>query len=188
MNSNTPALSFQSFTVKAYASLQMAFSGSQFFCKSASGPFKIAIDGKEELDFDQGYRVRLMDGKQFRFLVFHNATANDISISGYLGTEQMDYFITALAVTTTNAPTYTKGSGQKNTTGDTFNGLDGAKVRKQFIIANLDAANPLYVQDGAGTLMGLVVASSSWTVETGGTIKVSNPSGCNWVVCEIFYS
>ena len=183
-----PSLSFKTTTLPAFASLPMGVSGNFFYCSAATAPFKLSFDGGEELDVNAGFNVALDAGEDYRFLVFRNPTAADISISYFTGRGSVNYILPALLVTATNAATYSKGSGIMYRANATYSGLDGTKTRKQFVLTNLDASSTIYVQDGSGNDLGAVFPLSAWTIETSGALIVNNPSGANFLVGELFYA
>lgn len=102
-------------------------------------------------------------------------------------------------VTVQNGITFSVGYTTRDASwGDSLNAAasqvvtDGyvGKARKSIIFANDDNVSILTVLDVGGNIMGSIQPATSWTIDTGGTVTLHNPSG-GAVVChigEVYYS
>lgn len=192
MSAHTVNLIFRTVVLKPGETRSIAQAGAVFFCKSATAVFGLSIDGNQEIDFDAGWQLAIAPSN-WKSLFLHNYSATDnCTITYYLGSSTVAYasqtltFFSKLAPTTPLGNVITIAAGQTLT----FNGVNGTQVRKQIIFANCDPGAGLDVLDGNGTQMGYVFASTSWTVECSGTIKLkNNNAGAVAIrVGEIFYT
>lgn len=193
MSAATVNLIFRTVVIKAGVTQRVNQTGSVFFCKSATTVFGLSLDGGQEMDMDSGWQINISPAT-WRFFDIHNSGASDITVSYYLGTSAVAFSNQQLTFLVKNSPTYAKNVGNvttiaANTTLD-FPGLDGVNVRKQFVVANNDAASQLQVWDSSGHVIGTVLPLSSWTIEVAGDLKLRNTTGApmSIVPSETFYS
>lgn len=182
------ALDFKSTTLAPYEVRQVSVTGSVFFVLTATATFYVSIDGGPFLPFQAGIQL---DNRPnlFNTVVLQNQSAVPVTLNWYCGTCAVGYSPVTVNVVSSNAATYTKGTGVLADDAHVFNGLDGSKVRKQFVITNLDlGGNTIYLQDANGNVLAGVPALTAWTCETGGTFKVSNANHVNYCVGETFYA
>lgn len=183
MIADKPALSSKTTVIPAAGTLRMALSGSNFFCTAATGPFKLSIDGDEELDWDMGFNFSV-PGKTYRFLVFRNPNTFDITISYFTGNELVSY--QAMLVKARNPETYMVALGEIPIGGiGPISPFNGADKQKQVIITNGNAAAQVYVMKG-GTRIGIVFPLTTWTVETSDALEVV-PLGFTCYYSQVFY-
>ena len=181
-------LTVQNISLGAYAARSLACPGAMLEVDTATAPFLITVDGGEEFEIKQGYRLRMgPDG--FKGLYLRNNSADTVTIKLYIGSAEAEYTPPASStLNVQNAQTYSKGSGILSDATKTYAGLDGAKVRKLIALSNLDATNYVDLLDGSDRLLTRVYAGDTKALEVGGTVKVSNVFGINFCVAEVFYS
>jgi hypothetical protein len=185
-----PFLTYKSVTLAAYETQSHAVSGSVFVCVSATAAFELSFDGGGPVVIDQGWSVSLA-GEGFRFLVFHNTSGAAITITYYAGNAAMAYASQQTIFTVKDPATYVKAGDESiaNSQTLTYAGSDGAHIRKQIVVTNLDSNSDLDILDAAGDLCATVFPRSAWTIETSGQVSVENNSGAgiSLRVAEIFY-
>jgi hypothetical protein len=187
------ALSSKTTIIPAYASLQLAITGNFFYCTAATAPFKVSLDGAEDLDIDAGLNITLPSPQEYRFLVFRNPTANANTVSYFTGRGRVGVATPVIKVK--NVETYAKGSGQIVIPADgtyvSFTGLDGVKVRKQFMVACQGVGTSIFICDAAQNGLAWVQYPGTWTAEVGGQLWLRTGNigvGSVAFVGEIFYA
>ena len=181
-------LAQSSVTLKAGEVRPIAVTASVFSCASADAPFNISFNGGAYIPMQAGWMV---DNRPnlFTSIILQNPSLSPITIAFYATTCAISYSPVTNLVTSTNAPTYVKGTGVTNANAGQFNGTDPVtgKKRKQIIVTNLDTVQALSIGDSLGNQLGQISAGNTWTVETTGYMIVDNPYGINWCVGEVFY-
>jgi len=171
---------------------QFAVSGQFFFCTAATAPFSMSIDGGSYNTILAG--IAFPTAQPFSRLLLQDTSGSGCAITFMTGEAGIAYYPPSVTSITKGAPTYTKGSATialgAGATWD-FLGLDGANVRKQIVVTNLDgAAQILKILDKTGVIGATVYPQRGWTIETSGKVTVKNPNGgaINFEVLETFYS
>jgi len=171
--------------------------GTVFRCIVAGGDFRVQPDNQVSMTMNSGRGFGAEGAEQFNRLTFFNDSAVAIQITFYAGFQsfQSDQTVASVnaSVSSKDPSTYTKGTGilaLDAGASDTYNGLDGAKTRKQIIVTNRDAAADLELQDNGANIGCNVKAGEKVTLVTNGVIKVKNTTGApiNYSVLETFYS
>jgi hypothetical protein len=182
----------QQIILQPYEARPLAASGSVIDVDSADAPFLISIDGGEEFPLKAGYVLNRAP-ESFNRLVLRNPTAVVLGLSLYIGTSQVS--VSRPTVLVTNMPTYAKGSGQIVIPSDGtyvgFTGLDGVKVRKQFMVACQGVGTSIFICDAAKNGLAWVQYPGTWTAEVGGQIWLRTGNigvGSVGFVGEIFYA
>ena len=186
------SLDYKSITLAAMEVRPVSVTGSVFSCLTATLQFFASFDGGPFIPLQGGLQIDNQPGL-FNSVILQNKSLVPLTLTFYCGTCAVTYSPITVNVTTTEAGTYAKGGGIVAIGAAatlTFNGVDGGKTRKQFILPNLDAAVLLYIQDANANLLLPVSAGQSYTVALSGVCKVYNPNGApvNAVVGETFYA
>jgi hypothetical protein len=183
----------KSITLAPYQVMPVTVSGKVFSCSATSNSFLLSIDGGEYFPMRQGWTIDYRPDT-FNTLTLYNNTATQVAATFYVGASAMFYSPPNTVAIVTNAPTYAKGSGIMALPGygeQTYSGLDGANVRKQMIVCNMDAGGAMIcIRDAAESIFMPIMAGESKTFECSGLLKLLNPNGgaVNVVVGEIFYA
>ena len=168
-------------------------SGSFIFITYATAPFRMRFDTEAAFPLETRGKIhhRNVDGtaKNFASVTFFNDGEDDISISYYVGGSEVDF---SDGAPMREAPSYSKGSGLLTLEPDaTFDipGTNNGDQRKQLIVTNLDAASPIVVLDGDGSVFGAVFAQRPWTVPTDAifTLKNNTLAAINYIIGQTFY-
>jgi len=204
-------LKVQTIPVAANGSVRIAQAGTFLSLISSAGSFQFSIDGGS---FQDGLTVLSMDFYRdvqaansllkiastpgtstpaFKEIIFKDTSGSANSIQFVIANDPVNYYAPPSIVFIKDAATYTKPTNGTLAAGamQTFAGLDGAKVRKQIVITNEDAALVLYVTDNTGATRGAVIyPQRPWTIALSGSITIKNPNGAgvNFSVLETFYS
>lgn len=204
-----PNVQVKPITVKANQTTTVDVSGSKVIFVSSSGAFQFSLDGGPLqtglciLAVDVTVDIPQLGGvvrppllsPQFKSIILKDLSGSDNTITMVITNAAVSYLNPNPTTFVKNAPTYCKGTGDKTLNAgltDTYNGLDGSAVRKQFIVTNLEtvAGTTLLIQDPAGNNGVTVYPQQSKTFESGGTIKINNPNGTpiHYEVMETFQS
>jgi len=187
----TPFLGYKTVTLLPYDTQPMGITGSVLVFDTSTASFLLSMDGGEYFQIRAGWSINLGDGT-FSRLIFQNPTGAAITIGFYVGNAAMAYASQATILTVKDPATYVKAGAVQINAGATlqYNGTDGANVRKQIVVTNLDAALDLDVLDQAGNPCGLVFARSAWTIGTSGLVQLKNNQAAPLAirVAEIFYA
>ena len=169
-----------------------------FACLTTTADFQVQFDDGGLETVTGGVVLGDHSSHGYRTIIFYNTSGNDIAVTFTFSNNTVNPAIlnsigsiTVAAVK--DASTYTKGfaAGKINANSTvTFNGLDGAKQRRQIVIQNLDAAAVLSIQDNAAHEGISLAAGQIITLATNGVIKIQNATGgdINCDVMETFYS
>lgn len=182
----------QTVNVIASSSLSVSVTGSWLLILNSShNNFTVSFDGQAPVPCAAG--LQIPSDNEFANIIFTDLSGGGVAVTYLVSAKPVAFYPPQTSVITKDAPTYTKASsGQPLAGGASLNytGLDGTKVRKQIVVTNLDAANPIYIYDGAPGPGAVVYPQRSWTIATGGIVKVTNPNGAgvNVFVLETFYS
>jgi hypothetical protein len=187
-----PNFDTKSFVLKANQATVINVTGQYFACVSSAADFGMQVDAGNQVVIKQGYSFPTTH--PFTRLTFIETSGSDNPIQIVTADKGFSYQPPALNTNAKNAPTYTKGSGllfiNFGVTVD-FSGLDGVKLRKQFIVANGNPNFSLYIKDKAGAIMGICPPLQSWTCESGDKISVFNQdANPNQAYCvgEVYYA
>ena len=182
------------FTLQAGKSpVKVDVSGNFIFITYATAPFRMRFDTEANFPLDTRGKVfhRNPDGspKLFSSVTFFNDSADDISISYYVGGSEVDF---SDGAPMREASSYSLGGGVETLEPDATRdipGTNGGDQRKQLVITNLDAASPIVVLDGEGNVFGAVFAQRPWTVPTDAdfTLKNNTLAAINFIVGQLFY-
>jgi hypothetical protein len=205
-------------------SVNLPAPGSVFHCISATGSFRVSADNQAPVTLAAGRGFgrparqgtstednqptrnvpngNRIPGIGWQRLTFYNTSGVGISVTFYVG---YDAFVSDLgvnvetftpSVSAKDPSTYTKVTTVAVNATTLFNGVDAGNQRKQIVITNPGATDPvagntvdLLVSVG-GTTGGNVPPGTSWTIVTNGSVSVNNPAA-NAVVARIletFYS
>lgn len=182
-----------------------------FHCISATAAFRAQPDNQASSAVDAGIgfgsppvveQYRNFTGTHTRTsggwtsLVFYNDSATPIVATYYVGDTQyvgQTQSVVTSTVTTSgkDASSYTKATSCPANATTTFNGLDGALVRKQFAVWNNEASGGanIGIADNGGTVGFYVGPQSGFTMPSNGVFKVVVPAGAQAAkVLETFYS
>ena len=184
---------YRSQTIGANSSVAFDLAGRAFYLQSATAQISLQIDDGETFPVSSGFYFDLTGQGTYHKLTFINTSSSAIAVQFYaiqLGAVQSTR---VLVLSAQNASTYLKSYDSTSVAGNatvSFSGSNSGNQRKQFILVNLDSTNSLQIKDGNTNVGFTVLAQKAFTIETNGTIKVTNPNGsavnCN--ILEIFYS
>lgn len=191
-----PYIAYFDITLAAYETRAVAVSGARIFVRSSDAQFFVNFDGSStDLPVEQGFSIGTPDGSAFRQIVFKNTTSTANRVTGYIGSNTVDYAppVEQINLSVKNAATVLKPSGLLSLatlTADTYAGTLNGKNRKQIIVTNLSATADLYIRDTNDATGAVVMPRTPWTMETSAAVKVYNPSGLSvsYTVLEIFYT
>jgi hypothetical protein len=182
-------LATTSVTLQPSQVLPIAVTASVFSCASATESFNVSFDGGAFIPIVAGWSV---DNRPhfFKSIILQNPNATAITITFYATTCAISYSPVTNQVVSVDAPTYTVGYNVISAITQLFDGKDwGNKQnqRKQIIITNIDATNPIQVADANGRVLAQILAGQAWTAESNGGFTILNAYGCSYLVGEIFY-
>lgn len=180
-----------SITVPAGLAVLVTAPGNVLTMNTVGGAMHVTLDGKNSTPVFPGAVVN----GPFHYLNFFNDSATDLPITFYVGNAAVPIPVN----TSKSAGTYPKGTdlsgGAQLNSGATavFSGMDGANIRKQITVQNLDTnGRSVWVLDASlRPLVVLTPASPPWTVESSGAFTLKNFDVAplsRVVVGETFYS
>lgn len=176
-------------------------SGKVFVCDSSTGDFAIRFDNSAEITGSSKRAFGSSTSPTFNRVTVRNTSGVTntvvyaISLSDIKIEQQIASVIATITVAaSTNASTYTKGSGVQTLTSGaniSYTGLDGSAARRQIVVRNRStSAGVLNIRDASGNIMDTLAAGDPpWTLETNGTINLHASGGdCDYTIASTFYT
>lgn len=179
-------------SVASPGTVKSQLGGVFFFCASATSAFQMQFDAGTVFPANANFRISNANTKNGSFgtITFYNTSANAITVAFYVGQAAVDY---VFGGTVREASSRNLGGGIVALgAGATLSvpGSNNGSQRKQIIVTNLDANNPVYIQDSGGNIMGAVFAQTPWTVASDAVFILKNTTAnpINVIVGETYYN